>query len=312
MLSRDALVGIRTFVAGAVTGLDPRRVALLDDRGVALSDTIAGAEQAVELQASLQSALDAAFGADATIVRVRVGYDPRQREIRDARREPLGTHAIVSSRSDEHYTSDKKHYTKFTTNEDRGSRLHEERTSLAPGAADRISVAILIDAARSLDARKIREIAAATVGAQSSRGDVVTVHAVPFHRSVQKPGTLRTAALGYAASFAPMLVFVCAGLIALRLLARPFFQWLVAASGRAGVRTMRAALEGVAPGQVRASLAGEPPHTVAAVLSGLSGATAAAVLASYDGDARARILQYMAQPLPPVARDAHALLTPQA
>ena len=71
-LQARTLLGIRAFVAAGVAGLDAARVALLDDRGATLGDDESGPAPSERdgLEASLQSALDTAFGAGATIVRV--------------------------------------------------------------------------------------------------------------------------------------------------------------------------------------------------------------------------------------------------
>ena len=58
-LSREAVAGIRAFVAASVPELQPARVTILDDRGVALGDDAARCDDAADLQRSLQSALDA-------------------------------------------------------------------------------------------------------------------------------------------------------------------------------------------------------------------------------------------------------------
>jgi len=61
-LEPDAVSGIRAFVAAGVPSLDPARVTLIDDRGLALGDPArAGPDDAPALQASLQSALDQAL-----------------------------------------------------------------------------------------------------------------------------------------------------------------------------------------------------------------------------------------------------------
>lgn len=67
----ETVAGIRSFVAAAVPGLSPARVTILDDRGLALDDGAnVAASDALDLQNALQTALDAAFGAGVTIVRV--------------------------------------------------------------------------------------------------------------------------------------------------------------------------------------------------------------------------------------------------
>ncbi|MBV8491706.1 MAG: hypothetical protein JO199_14365, partial [Candidatus Eremiobacteraeota bacterium] len=72
-LSRTTVSGIRRFVAASVTGLDPSHVTIVDDAGAALGD--ADGEEASDAQAALQSALDAAFGDGATIVRVHSEFE---------------------------------------------------------------------------------------------------------------------------------------------------------------------------------------------------------------------------------------------
>ena len=67
-LSARTVAGIKAFVAGGVPALDAERVTVLDDRGLAL-DADAG-DDAADVQSGLQSALDGAFGAGSTIVRV--------------------------------------------------------------------------------------------------------------------------------------------------------------------------------------------------------------------------------------------------
>ncbi len=51
-LSRDAVTGIRSFVAAGVPGLDATRVTILDDRGVALGDAQLGEIDPSDLQNS--------------------------------------------------------------------------------------------------------------------------------------------------------------------------------------------------------------------------------------------------------------------
>lgn len=303
----EMLAGVRAFVASAVTGLEPHRVAVLDDRGVALGDGTVAPAEGKALESSLQSALDAAFGAGSTIVRVRVTYDVRTHEVHDAKREPLGQKAIRSVRADERYANDKKRYVKSSIDEDRGSALHDERIAVAAGAMERITAAVLVDAARKLDVPKIRAIAAATVGLDPQRGDAISVETIAFRRASFTPMPLRDAALGYAASLAPLLVVSTALIVALRLLWRPLLDCFVGLSAQANVRRLRTTTD-VAPEALRKALAGEPPHAVAAVLSGLSAPAAAALLEAYDERDRSAIVQCMAYNQAPVARDIRSLL----
>ena len=70
---------------------------ILDDRGVALGGGGTPGGDAAELQASLQSALDAALGDGATIVRVRAEYAGERTSERDLRRTPTGAQEIAGT-----------------------------------------------------------------------------------------------------------------------------------------------------------------------------------------------------------------------
>lgn len=70
-LSHEAVKGIRAFVAASITGLDPSRVTILDQRGLALGEAGFGSDDAREVQQSVQMVLDTAFGAGAVLARVR-------------------------------------------------------------------------------------------------------------------------------------------------------------------------------------------------------------------------------------------------
>jgi len=215
-LDREALEGVRQFVAAGVPGLDPKRVAILDDRGLALGDRSAsGNDEAQGFRESLQSALDVALGAGATIVRVRVSYDPRVREVHDVVRKPLGSRPIATTSADERFKSTSKTYAKNTTSVDRGSETQDERIETPGGRMERISVAVAVDQARRLDLAKIRSLAAATLGLVPAHGDSVSVEAIAFPRStaVVTSNPLATE-LGFAATLAPSLVIAAAILLA--------------------------------------------------------------------------------------------------
>jgi flagellar biosynthesis/type III secretory pathway M-ring protein FliF/YscJ len=256
----------------------------------------------------LQSALDAAFGAGATIVRVRVAFDTRRREVRETRREPLGARAIASTRIDERYASDKKRFTKVHASEDRGSDVREERTEIPAGSDERISVAVLVDAARGIDPAKIRALASATVGLVPARGDSVRVETVRFVQPGVRPFPAGASALGYAAGLAPTLLIVVGALVAVRSSAGPIVGAVATLAERAATRRTASAVAGFAPTQVRGALEGEPPHTAAAVIGALPTATATAVLELYSPDERAAIVRRLARAPAPVVSDAWTLL----
>jgi flagellar biosynthesis/type III secretory pathway M-ring protein FliF/YscJ len=158
-LGARTVAGIRAFVAGGVPGLDAERVTVLDDRGLVLGAS--AADDTADVQTALQSALDTAFGAGATIVRVHREPLGERRDVHDVRRAALGG-ALARATTDERYASSAKKYSKSGATEDRGSDTHDERRSASADTTARLTVAVFVDAARRLDLAAIRSLAAAT------------------------------------------------------------------------------------------------------------------------------------------------------
>ncbi len=308
--ARESLAGVRAYVAAAVPGLDPKRVAILDDRGLALGDdarSVVG--EAQSLERSLQSALDVAVGEGATIVRVRVSYDPRVRAVHDVVRKPLGSRAIGTTTMDEHYKSTSKTYAKSNTSVDRGSEVQDETIETPAGRLERISVAVAVDQARRLDVAKIRSLAGATLGLVPSRGDSLSVEEIAFARATVPAARVPVAvALGFAAALAPTLVIALAIVLCVRVGAAPTARVLEAFAGRAALGRATAAVTGYAPAHVRGALRNEPPHTAAAIISALPAATATAVLEMYPPDERAAIVRRMSRAAAPVVPDCETVL----
>jgi flagellar M-ring protein FliF len=306
-LNRARSDAIRQFVASAVPGLEPSHVALLDDRGSALESGAAGDEDASALQSSLQSALDEAFGAGATIVRVSLERDPRAREVRSVRRAPLAGNAIATDALDERYASDKKHYVKRQSGEDRGSDLREERTDIAPGGLERMSVAIAVDAARGLDTNALRTLASATLGLVQGR-DQLRVEAVPFAHPSPAPGAAVWSAFGLIGTLAPPALIAGGMILAARFGAAPLERTLEALLRRASVARSARDLHQFPPAHVRGALRNEPPHTAAAIISALPAATATAVLEMYSPEERAAIVLRMQRAAAPAVPDHETVL----
>ncbi len=295
-ISAQSVGGVRAFVASGVPGLDPARVTILDDRGVALGmlDADGGAS---DVAGALQSALDEAFGAGSTIVRVHVDPDVRTREIDDVRSIPAGG-SIRSATSGETYASDKKHYAKSNAVQDRGTQTHAERTAIPPGAAARLSIAVFVDAQRGLDRAKIRALAAATAGFDPARGDRLAVEAVPFARAAAPHGVLASALVALVADALP----ACLAVLAVVAVARAVVPACVPLLARLAHR--RPSLEGaVTAGEIRRRLAGESPAAAAAVLGALPAAIAAAVLELYAPEERATIACRLSRPVSPLLAD---------
>lgn len=306
-LSADAVEGIRSFVAASVPGLDARRVTIVDDRGVALGEG-ADDDDAGDMQRSLQSALDSAIGAGAAIVRVHVEYDRRSISSKDVRRTPLSPVPISSSIQSERYAGDGKRYEKSDEQTDRGSDTHEVAASAQGGRIARISAAVLVDAARSLDLLQVRQLAAATLGIDPHRGDSIDVAAVSFaHAPVAKKDGWWLA-YGAIVPVLPTLIVVIAALIVLRWAGGPAGAFVRTLSERASIARTAQAVHGIPPASVRGALANEPAHAAAAIISALPAATAAAVLDMYPEHERAAIVRRMQRPPSPLLSDAESFI----
>ena len=302
-LGRTSVNGIRSYVAASIEGLDPARVTILDDRGLALGDSAAGSDDAGGLERSLQSALDGALGVGIAIVRVHAEYSNTQMEARNTRRAPLGD-AMTRNVQNESYDGAGRRYRKDEEHDERGNDVNETVTRTPPGSLVRVNTAILIDVSHVVDLAKVREIAAASVGYDARRGDTLSVQAVDFHRGVEQK---HDAWFWLYSAIAPLLPTL-AVLVCVVVVAKTAFPQLVdlakAAFEREGrVRTTKT-VAGYAPAAVRGALAHEPPHAAAAIISALPAATAAAVLELYPPQERQAIIERMQR--------VHSPLIPQA
>jgi flagellar M-ring protein FliF len=293
-LAPATVAGIRAFVAGGVPGLDAERVTVLDDRGAL--DGGSATPDDTSVQASLQSALDAALGAGTTIVRVHREPFGEARDEHDVKRLPLAGDLNRTS-GDERYASPQKKYQKQTTTEERGSETRDLHRTAAPDATARLSVAIFVDGSRAIDLDKIRTLAAAAAGIDERRGDTLRVEAVRFAASA--PAAIRGidawAIAGLVVGTLPQLALVAGAIVLAVLGARPAYAVLVRLIEAAGVRSAARESTGLPPARVRGALAGEPPHVAAAVISALPAATAAAVLELYPPEERAQIVRRLAR-----------------
>ncbi|HEY0382955.1 MAG TPA: flagellar M-ring protein FliF C-terminal domain-containing protein [Candidatus Elarobacter sp.] len=293
-LAARTVAGIKAFVAGGVPALDAERVTVLDDRGLALDAD--GGDDAGDVQTALQSALDGAFGAGATIVRVHRERLGERRDVRDVHRAAVDG-SIARTTTDEHYTSKAKKYSKSSATEDRGSTTREEHRVVAPDATARLTVAVFVDAARRLDLAKIRALAAAAAGIRSDRGDALSVEAVAFRdgaapavRGARAPGWLLA-----IASVVPQVLTALALVAAVAFGARPLAAAAVRVLESASARRAARDVAGIPPARVRGALDGEPPHVAAAIISALPTATAAAVLELYPPEERGAIVRRLAR-----------------
>jgi flagellar biosynthesis/type III secretory pathway M-ring protein FliF/YscJ len=309
-LPREALEGVRQFVAAGVPGLDPKRVAVLDDRGIALgADGTPGSEAAQGLETALQSVLDGALGSGSAIVRVHVAYDPRTREVRDVVRKPLGSRPIGTTTNDERFKSAGKAYAKTSASLDRGSEVRDERVDTPAGEVERISVAIAVDSARHADLAKVRSLALGTLGIAPNLGDAIHVEEVAFpHAPVETANVVVAALAGAVEALAAPAIFALAALVCARTGFKPLLATCEAVAQRLTLERRTRAVANFPPAQVRGALANEPPHTAAAIISALPAATATAVLEMYPPEERAAIVRRMSRPASPAVPDYETIL----
>ncbi|MBV8280506.1 MAG: hypothetical protein JO347_00395, partial [Candidatus Eremiobacteraeota bacterium] len=146
-LGAGAINGIKRFVAAGYPGLNPDRVTVVDGSGAVLGaapDQIANRE--MRLQANVQSALDAALGLGAAIVRVSVRSAGSEQSVESTRVVPHGLLDADTGRE---------------TGSEQGRKLAKERTTrhyaydtiverrtTAADSLGRTSVAVILDAAR--------------------------------------------------------------------------------------------------------------------------------------------------------------------
>ncbi|MHB8141008.1 MAG: flagellar M-ring protein FliF C-terminal domain-containing protein [Vulcanimicrobiaceae bacterium] len=299
-LNRATIAGIRAFVAASVPGLRPAAVMLMDDRGVALGSS--SGQDAGEIEKSVQSALDRAFGVGMTIVTVHVDRQTQRRRERLVTRAPLGAPILLQAQ-DERYDKRGLRYAKHVTRQDRGSAKRTVALVAPAGGVARLSVAVFVDARRRAEVPAIATLVAAAVGYDRQRGDTLAVRAVDFatHHPPRRDGWLLT--YETVVTLLPTFMLVVAALIALRWVGPPIGRTIRSMVERAGIARTRTAVSGFAPAQVAGALREEPPHAAAAILSALPAATAAAVLDLYPPHERAAIIRRMQRSNAPLLAD---------
>jgi flagellar M-ring protein FliF len=291
-ISSTSVNGIRSYVAASIQGLDPSRVTILDDRGLALGDPTTGSDDASGLERSLQSALDAVLGAGVAVVRVHAEYSSTQMEARNTRRAPVGD-AITRNVRSESYDGAGRRYRKDEERDERGNDVSETVSRTPAGTLARVNTAVFVDMMRVVDIAKVRQLAAASVGYDPRRGDTLSVQAVDFHHGLEQK---HDAWFWFYGTVAPLLPTV-AILICVLVVARKVFPQIVeiaqAAFEREATSRTSKLVAGYKPAQVRGALAHEPPHAAAAIISALPAATAAAVLELYPPQERQAIIARM-------------------
>jgi flagellar biosynthesis/type III secretory pathway M-ring protein FliF/YscJ len=276
-LTQEQINGVKHFVAASYPGLSADRVVVVDEGGTEAAPLAASSairEQAL-LQSSIQSALDAVYGAGSTVVRVSMR---RAGEERTSQRTLVTPHGVLEAdRGSESGTESGKRFRKEHTQTRYAYDTTVETRSAHADALDRLSVAVFIDSEKVSpeQAQQVAQVVRAAAGADLQK-DQVVVAAVPFNAqphggTVDDRRSLR--ALAPAGAIVAALV-ACWSAIGAR-------------------RTARPTLEDRAAAELQASLRNEMPQTAAYVLGGLPLGMRERVLRAYAPEQREQIVGWM-------------------
>lgn len=242
-LDRRQVLAITHLVAGSVEGLDPQNVTVSDSTGRLLSTSGVGAagsasaagdtdEETAQyedrLSDAVQEMLDQVLGSGRSVVRVNAQLDFDSTETTSERylgtetAPPLSEATVKETYSGEgagaggamgqteptlnpaaaasaggSYERDQR-----TVNNAVGKVV--ERSQAAPGAVDRLTVAVVIDAksAGTADPNTISQLVANAVGLDPNRGDSVQVEKMPFDTTATEAAAKEVAAAEAAAKTA--------------------------------------------------------------------------------------------------------------
>lgn len=218
-LDRQQAQAIAFLVSNSVPDLGPENVTILDEKGALLfSDNVAfdgdGGTKKVEqqLQAEVQSLLDATFGIGKTIVRAAVDLETDRVETVAVDYQPADVNEGTGLPASETTTSEDARglgteragggagttanlfaaqpggaggggvgeYNRTETERTFDNPRTETVTVKPPGGVKRISLGIFIDEGLAEQQTKIETVARAAAGIDTQRGDTVSVEAVKF------------------------------------------------------------------------------------------------------------------------------------
>lgn len=231
-ITGDQAKAIRFLVASAVSGLAPENVTVIDSNGSVIGgqETAAAADTADDKSHQLRERvlrlIEARVGAGNAVVEVSVDTVTKTESIRERRFDPKGRVAIstdVEERSDSARNQssdvtvasnlpdgdgaggDESNSTATQTRERVNYEVSETELEVhnAPGAIKRLTVAVLVNGTRAVDAAgaeifsplpqseldALEELVASAVGFDADRGDVITLKSLDLP-TVAPQGTL--------------------------------------------------------------------------------------------------------------------------
>lgn len=282
-LSGLAVGGIKRFVAASYPGLTPSNVVVVDGLGAlqgaqALSNPSANRE--ARLQNSIQTALDAVFGANTAVVRVSLRNTGDEHSVQ---RVSVVPHGLLEDENGRERGNDRgKNYERERSRRRWAYDTVTERQITRPDAVAHIAVAVFLDA-RHVDetqSKLVTDLVRAAAGVDLKSGDQVVVQTLPFR---EQRFAASPVASGNRANLRRILaaVGIAGGVLALVGL------WLRPRLAAAGSADDKAAVA------IRSTLQNELPQTAAYVLQTLPAPLRQRVLQSYTPQQRDRILWYI-------------------
>ncbi|WP_170336320.1 flagellar basal-body MS-ring/collar protein FliF [Ruegeria arenilitoris] len=236
-ITGDQAKAIRFLVSSAVSGLAPENVSVIDSNGTVIGpqETAVAADtaddKARQLRERVMRLVEARVGAGNAVVEVSVDTVTETESIRERRIDPKGRVAIstdVEERSDSAHNQssdvtvasnlpdgdgsggDESNSNATQTRERVNYEISETELEVhrAPGAIKRLTVAVLVNGERTIDAAGVEtfvpmpqveldalgELVASAVGFDAERGDVITLKSLDLP-AVEPQGTLASSSL---------------------------------------------------------------------------------------------------------------------
>jgi len=260
-LSGEQISAVTNLVSSSIEGMAPADVTVADSNGQVLSaagqvSSAAGDQRSQmeteyenRLAANAQKILDATLGPNHAVVSVRADLDLSQRQsTSETYGYNQGTPPISSSQSTETYSgtggavggvlgpentgttggSGNSAYNKSDTTDNNAVDKTTTTTQDAPGSSKRLTVSVVMDGtvAGNLNQQQVQSLIGNAVGLDTSRGDAITVAAMPFDTTAAQQAKAEVAAAKKAEQQAQMWSLVKTGGIALGILLVILIVWL--------------------------------------------------------------------------------------
>ncbi|WP_417600619.1 flagellar basal-body MS-ring/collar protein FliF [Pararhodobacter oceanensis] len=237
-LTQTQAQAFRFLVAAAVSGLEVENVAIIDSNGGVVmgeesTPSTQGSDRAEVLRRNIERLLEARVGPGRAVVEVNVETVTDRETIIERLIDPNGRAAVSQETEERNATSSdsrgagvsvasnlpdgdaaggdgRSESREVTTRESVAWEVSQTSREVerGPGAIRRLSVAVLIDGVRSVDAsgvsqwlprpaeelEALRELVASTVGYNEERGDVITLRSLEFESIALSQGS--TAGVG--------------------------------------------------------------------------------------------------------------------